>query len=307
MRNLTSEVRNDQIEWSRTKALELANGDNNQTKIYQKLRLNRSAVKVVSASTAVLMITMLFSSVTFTLESVGPNPAYANTFPRECIDRGRDPNSNFTSLEYFQCRHGKCITNFVPIVCDILDPSTKRFCPNGDLDFGTGCPTSDQSPISINPPLPNWDTLCTTRDFYANIGTTGKPELHNGLDIPIPIGTPVLAPMNVTVVGKVTIIGKEGRTGYQFEGGSVLYVMSTDGVHLFDFGHLQNGSIASPGKAVEAGDQIALSGDTGKAATGPHLHFSYHIREKDPITNTWSPFILQDPYEVVNKLKSCKK
>ena len=281
MRNLTSEVRNDQIEWSRTKDLELANGDNNQTEICQKLRLDKSAVKVVSVSTTVPMVAMLFSSVTFALESVAPNPAYASTFPRECIDRGRYPNSNFTILEYFQSVHGKCITNFAPLVCDIPDPSTKRFCPNGDLDFGTGRPTSPQSPISIKPPLPNWDTLCTTRDFYTNIGTTGKPELHKGLDIPIPIGTPVLAPMNVTVVGKVTIIGKEGRTGYQSEGGSVLYAMSTDGVHLVDFGHLQNGSLASPGKTVEAGDQIALSGDTGKGAYGPtSTLFLSHSRER---------------------------
>lgn len=266
-----------------------------------------SAVKVVSVTITIFIIAMLLSSVTFMLTSVGSNPAYTNAFPRECIGRTTDSNSGFTGLEYFQCIYGKCITNFAPAFCDILDPSTKKFCSNGELDFKTECPTFAQSSISIKPPLPNWDILCTTRDFYTNIGIPGKPELHKGLDIPVPVGTTVSAPMDGTVARKVTIIGKEGRTGYQSEGGSVLYIMSTDGVHLFDFGHLQNGSLTSPGKTVKAGDQIALSGNTGKASKGPHLHFSYHTREKDPITNTWSPFILQDPYEVVNKLKSCKK
>ena len=160
--------------------------------------------------------------------------------------------------------------------------------------------------ISAKPPLPNWDKLCTSRDYSTHIGSAPKPELHGALDIPVPEGTPVLAPMDGTVVGKVTILGKEGRTGYQSMGGSVLYIESTDGIQLFDFGHLKNGSLPSPGKTVKAGDQIALSGDTGTTSKGPHLHFSYHTREKDPNTNEWRPFTVQDPYKVVSELKSCK-
>jgi murein DD-endopeptidase MepM/ murein hydrolase activator NlpD len=160
--------------------------------------------------------------------------------------------------------------------------------------------------IPAKPPLPNWDKLCTTRDYSTNIGTAAKPELHGAIDIPVPEGTPVLAPMDGIVVGKVFVIGKEGRTGYQPMGGSVLYIESIDRVHLFDFGHLQNGSLPSPGKTVKAGDQIALSGNTGTGTKGPHLHFSYHTREKDPITNEWTPFTSQDPYKVVSELESCK-
>jgi murein DD-endopeptidase MepM/ murein hydrolase activator NlpD len=160
-------------------------------------------------------------------------------------------------------------------------------------------------PISANPPLPNWDKLCTSRDYSANIGTALKPELHGALDIPVPEGTPVLAPMNGTVVGEVIVIGKEGRTGYQSMGGSVLYIRSTDGSHLFDFGHLKNGSLTSFGRTVKAGDQIALSGNTGTATNAPHLHFSYHTRVKDPVTNEWTPFSSQDPYKVVRKLEPC--
>jgi murein DD-endopeptidase MepM/ murein hydrolase activator NlpD len=165
---------------------------------------------------------------------------------------------------------------------------------------------STQQPISAKPPLPNWDILCTTRDYSTNIGTAAKPELHGALDIPVPIGTPVLAPMDGTVVGKEFVIGKEGHTGYQPMGGSVLYIRSSDGIHLFDFGHLQNNSLTSLGKTVKAGDQIALSGNTGTGTKGPHLHFSYHTREKDPITNEWTPFTSQDPYKVVSELESCK-
>jgi murein DD-endopeptidase MepM/ murein hydrolase activator NlpD len=164
---------------------------------------------------------------------------------------------------------------------------------------------SMSQPSSVKPPLPNWDKLCTTRDYSTNIGTAAKPELHGALDIPVPEGTPVLAPMDGTIVKKVLVIGKEGRTGYQPIGGSVLYIESANGVHLFDFGHLQNDSLSSPGKRVKAGDQIALSGNTGTATKGPHLHFSYHTREKDSVTNEWTPFTLQNPYKVVSELKPC--
>jgi hypothetical protein len=44
VRNLTSEVRNQQIEWRRTKILELSSEGYNQTEICQKLRLDKSTV-----------------------------------------------------------------------------------------------------------------------------------------------------------------------------------------------------------------------------------------------------------------------
>jgi hypothetical protein len=258
------------------------------------------------------IIGISFSSVTFMLLFVNPDAAFASTFARECLDKLSDPNS--TILNIYQCAYRECIiinltSSFHKPVCSILDPSTMKFCPNGNTDFVIGCTrstpqASKPQPTLAQPPLPNWNTLCTTRDYSTNIGTAAKPELHAALDIPVPKGTPVLAPIDGIVVGKVNIIGKEGRTGYQSMGGNVLYIMSTDGIHLFDFGHLQNG-LPSPGTPVKAGSQIATSGSTGMTSTAPHLHFSYHTREKDPITNRWSPFILQDPYKVVNRLRSC--
>lgn len=45
MRNLTSEVRNQQIEWRRTKVLERVSSQGyNQTEICQKLQLDKSAI-----------------------------------------------------------------------------------------------------------------------------------------------------------------------------------------------------------------------------------------------------------------------
>jgi Peptidase family M23 len=278
-----------------------------------RFKLKHKNRKVRSIPATVYIIGMLFSCIIFMLLFVNPDAAFASTFARECLDKLADPNS--TSLDIYQCAYGECIINVTSSyhkpVCSILDASTMKFCPDGNSDFVIGCPrsapqVSKPQPISAQPPLPKWTTLCTTRDYSTNIGTAAKPELHGALDIPVPKGTPVLAPIDGIVVGKVNIIGKEGRTGYQSMGGNVLYIMSTDEIHLFDFGHLQNG-LPIPGTPVMAGSQIATSGSTGTTSAAPHPHFSYHIREKDPINNTWSPFILQDPYKaVVNRLKSCR-
>ena len=43
------------------------------------------------------------------------------------------------------------------------------------------------------------------------------------------------------------------------------------------YGHL-SGAIVSPGRYVEIGQEIALSGNTG-ISSGPHLHFEIRNRE----------------------------
>lgn len=89
---------------------------------------------------------------------------------------------------------------------------------------------------------------------------TEKHKFHKGIDIACPIGTPVVASAEGTVVfagvkkgyGKTVLV--EHRNGYR-----TLY------------GHL-SALITRPGSKVKQGQRIALSGMTGRS-TGPHLHF----------------------------------
>lgn len=102
--------------------------------------------------------------------------------------------------------------------------------------------------------------------------------VHTGIDIPVDIGTPVLAagPGRVTWAGYGLYRGVEDVTdpyglaivikhdfGYQ---GDSLYTV---------YGHLQRVDVLV-GQHVEAGEVIGLSGETGKV-TGPHLHFEVRI------------------------------
>src|SRR5699024_10215271 len=81
-----------------------------------------------------------------------------------------------------------------------------------------------------------------------------------GIDLAVPIGTPVYAAMDGTVLGKQP----PGRTGrYVF--------LSHPGGRNTYYGHLSR-PLVSPGQAVKQGQKIALSGNTGKS-TGPHLHY----------------------------------
>lgn len=97
-----------------------------------------------------------------------------------------------------------------------------------------------------------------------------KIKFHAGIDIAVPLGTPVSA----TGQGVVTFAGS--RDGY----GNMVIIQHPDGRES-RYGHLSK-ILVSQGDTISAGQQIALSGSTGKS-TGPHLHFE--IREKGEVVN----------------------
>lgn len=97
---------------------------------------------------------------------------------------------------------------------------------------------------------------------------------HNGIDIAVPSGTPVIAPAD----GKITESWNHDR------GGICLAMVTADGVR-FGFAHLSK-RLVVVGTKVKAGEVIALSGNTG-ASTGPHLHFTIKINGSwvDPMSH----------------------
>ena len=94
---------------------------------------------------------------------------------------------------------------------------------------------------------------------------TGAPEQHSGLDIAAEIGTPVKAPAPGVVV----------FTGTMPDYGTTLVLDHGNEVKTL-YGHLQNVQVLQ-GQKVERGQQIALSGNTGRTS-GPHLHYEITVR-----------------------------
>ena len=98
------------------------------------------------------------------------------------------------------------------------------------------------------------------------------PELHRGVDLAVPEGTPVKAMAS----GTVRFAGSQrgyGNVVWLDHGGSILSV----------YAHLSALRVRT-GAAIRGGDVIGLSGSTGDAA-GPHLHFEVWRwgREADPV------------------------
>ncbi|MBV6494633.1 MAG: hypothetical protein LDLANPLL_02667 [Turneriella sp.] len=89
---------------------------------------------------------------------------------------------------------------------------------------------------------------------------TEKRKFHKGIDIGVPVGTPVVASAD----GVVTFVGKKG--GY----GNTVLVRHRNG-YLTLYGHLSKFAVKK-GVRVKQGQKIAYSGKTGRA-TGPHVHF----------------------------------
>ena len=96
---------------------------------------------------------------------------------------------------------------------------------------------------------------------------TNEKKHHNGVDIAVPIGTPVKAIANGIVV-------KSGKaTGY---GNSVVLEHNINGkIYTSEYGHILYPKIKK-GNIVKQGDVIAKSGNEG-TSKGPHLHLTIRI------------------------------
>jgi len=89
---------------------------------------------------------------------------------------------------------------------------------------------------------------------------SGKLIYHRGIDIAVPLGTPVQAVRK----GRVVFAGE--RRGY---GATV--IIEHDNRDRTMYGH--NSLVrVTPGELVESGMVVAFSGNTGRS-TGPHVHF----------------------------------
>ena len=85
-------------------------------------------------------------------------------------------------------------------------------------------------------------------------------ESHPGIDIAVPIGTPVRAAGGGTVVA----------AGYDADYGFFVLLRHPSGYETM-YGHTSR-LLAAEGDAVQAGQVIGLSGNSGRS-TAPHLHF----------------------------------
>ena len=105
--------------------------------------------------------------------------------------------------------------------------------------------------------------------------TSGRNHMHTGIDYGCPIGTPVKAIYNGTVIFNGLASGY-GRAIYINHGkiGSASKVVS-------EYGHLSDYNVYN-GQRVSTGTVIGYSGNTGHT-TGPHLHLT--IRENGRAVN----------------------
>ena len=123
-----------------------------------------------------------------------------------------------------------------------------------------------RSALAATPTVWPVQGLVTSGFGYRHSPFTGARELHDGLDISAPHGTPIVA----TASGVVAYAGPLAG-GY----GNVVYIDHGHGFFTF-YGHNSKNLVAT-GVKVRRGQIIAQVGNTGMS-TGPHVHYS--VRHK---------------------------
>ncbi|MCT1723726.1 peptidoglycan DD-metalloendopeptidase family protein [Kocuria marina] len=106
---------------------------------------------------------------------------------------------------------------------------------------------------------------------------TKQKDFHNGTDISVPEGTPVVAALDGTVTAVF----------WDVWGGNRVEVTHADGVKT-TYNHLKD-VMVRVGDTLRASEQLGTVGQTGLRVTGPHLHFEIWVHGKvaDPESFDW--------------------
>jgi len=123
---------------------------------------------------------------------------------------------------------------------------------------------ADAAGSALNAGPPGSWTSPMTGLVSSDFGPRGG-RLHAGVDLVAPIGTPIYAASNGTVLAAGPASGF-GRWVKLAHAGGVTTV----------YGHLDSWTV-TVGQAVQVGQLIAYSGNTGRS-TGPHLHFETRVQ-----------------------------
>lgn len=123
-------------------------------------------------------------------------------------------------------------------------------------------------------PVPGAETVSSPFGLRVH-PVLNEPEIHHGIDVPAPAGTPVVAARAGTVAtGSNDVYGD--------------YVLVVGGGFVTLYGHLQSVTVRA-GQRVEAGQGIGTVGNAGWS-TGPHLHFGLAVGASPSLDQDW-----QDP------------
>lgn len=143
--------------------------------------------------------------------------------------------------------------------------------PRDDGQPSSGAKAAAGGSVTAGPVSPTGYAWPVSGRFTSGYGTRGG-RLHAGVDVAVPIGTPVGASRAGTVVHA------GDASGY----GTAVY-LDHGGGHVTRYGHLSK-VLVRRGQTVKLGERIGLSGNTGRS-TGPHVHLELRVGGKavDPL------------------------
>lgn len=127
--------------------------------------------------------------------------------------------------------------------------------------------------VVLQPPFAADGQFVISQGFQGG-RTHTTPDAEYAVDIVMPVGTPILAARDGTVMDVEEDFNRGGTDRDQFvDKANHVRILHEDGTMTL-YAHLDLASVSvRPGARIRAGQQIARSGNTG-FSSGPHLHFA---------------------------------
>lgn len=149
------------------------------------------------------------------------------------------------------------------------------------------------------PPVAKSGIYKISQAFNGNF-SHNRPGNRYAIDIPMPVGTPVVAARAGVVTQVVDTFGSGGGSVWMRSQTNFITVLHADGTFGV-YAHLMAASArVRPGEAVVTGQALAASGNSGYS-TGPHLHFA--VRRNGGMVLQSIPFNMSDSSGLVSLVK----